>query len=312
MRLQIISFLIGLLAALAAIAQTELPITLKTATGEIYGTLTMPEVKLPVPVALIIAGSGPTDRDGNNPAMKNNSLKMLAEALAKKGIASLRYDKRGIAQSQAAGASEADLRFEMYINDAREWAELLGKDKKFSQVVVIGHSEGSLIGMVASQNTIVNKYVSIAGAGQAADQIIREQLKAQPPVVLEQTNPILDELVKGNTVENVPQMLMSLFRPSVQPYMISWFKYDPQIEIAKLKKPTLIIQGTTDIQVSVEDSKLLSAAKPDAKLVIIDGMNHIFKNAEADRMKNIETYTKPDLPLNENLVQAIVGFIQSN
>jgi uncharacterized protein len=312
MRLQIISFLIGLLAALAAIAQTELPITLKTATGEIYGTLTMPEVKLPVPVALIIAGSGPTDRDGNNPAMKNNSLKMLAEALAKKGIASLRYDKRGIAQSQAAGASEADLRFEMYINDAREWAELLGKDKKFSQVVVIGHSEGSLIGMVASQNTIVNKYVSIAGAGQAADQIIREQLKAQPPVVLEQTNPILDELVKGNTVENVPQMLMSLFRPSVQPYMISWFKYDPQIEIAKLKKPTLIIQGTTDIQVSVEDSKFLSAAKPDAKLVIIDGMNHIFKNAEADRMKNIETYTKPDLPLNENLVQAIVGFIQSN
>jgi pimeloyl-ACP methyl ester carboxylesterase len=312
MRLQIISFLIGLLAALAAIAETEQPITLKTTTGEIYGSLTMPDTKLPVPVALIIAGSGPTDRDGNNPSMKNNSLKMLSEALAKNGIASLRYDKRGIAQSQAAGASEADLRFEMYINDAREWTELLGKDKKFSQVVVIGHSEGSLIGMVASQDLSVNKYVSIAGAGQAADQIIREQLKSQPPVVLEQTNPILDELVKGNTVENVPQMLMSLFRPSVQPYMISWFKYDPQTEIAKLKKPTLIIQGTTDIQVSVEDAKRLSVAKPDAKLVIIDGMNHIFKNAEADRMKNIETYTKPDLPINENMVKAIVDFVQSN
>jgi pimeloyl-ACP methyl ester carboxylesterase len=312
MRLQIISFLIGLLAALAAIAETEQPITLKTTTGEIYGALTMPDTKLPVPVALIIAGSGPTDRDGNNPSMKNNSLKMLSEALAKNGIASLRYDKRGIAQSQAAGASEADLRFEMYINDAREWTKLLGKDKRFSHVVVIGHSEGSLIGMVASQDLSVKKYVSIAGAGQAADQIIREQLKAQPPVVLEQTNPILDELVKGNTVENVPQMLMSLFRPSVQPYMISWFKYDPQTEIAKLKKPTLIIQGTTDIQVSVEDAKRLSVAKPDTKLVIIDGMNHIFKNAEADRMKNIETYTKPDLPINENMVKAIVDFVQSN
>jgi uncharacterized protein len=312
MRLQIISFLIGLLVALAAIAQTEQPIILKTANGEIFGTLTMPEAKLPVPLALIIAGSGPTDRDGNNPAMKNNSLKMLSESLAKNGIASLRYDKRGIAQSQAAGSNESDLRFEMYINDAREWAELLGKDKNFNQVVVIGHSEGSLIGMVASQNNSVSKYISIAGAGQAADQIIREQLKAQPPVVLEQTNPILDELVKGNTVENVPQMLMSLFRPSVQPYMISWFKYDPQIEISKLKKPTLIVQGTTDIQVSVDDARRLSTAKPDAKLVIIDGMNHIFKNAEADRMKNIETYTNPDLPLSEKLVSAIASFIMVN
>jgi hypothetical protein len=310
MRLQFISFLIGLLAALAAMAQTEEPIVLKTPTGEIHGTLLIPEAKTPVQVALIIAGSGPTDRDGNNPMMKNNSLKMLAESLAKNGIASLRYDKRGIAASKTAAASEADLRFETYIKDAFDWIELLAADKRFSTVVVIGHSEGSLIGMAASQNQKVSKFVSVAGVGQAADKTIREQLAAQPPMVLEQSTPILDELVKGNTVENVPQMLMPLFRPSVQPYMISWFKYDPQKEIVKLKKPVLIVQGATDIQVTVADANRLQAAKPDAKMVQIEGMNHVLKAAEADRMKNIQTYSQPDLPLHPELAPAIVSFIQ--
>jgi len=104
-------------------------------------------------------------------------------------------------------------------------------------------------------------------------------------------------------------MLFSLFRPSVQPYMISWFKCDPQTEIAKLKKPALIVQGTTDIQVGVDDAKRLQTAKSDAKLVIIEGMNHIFKDAEADRMKNLQTYNQPDLPVNTQLIEAISSFI---
>lgn len=311
MRLQFISFLIGLLAAFAALAQTEEAITLKTETGNIEGTILLPETKFPVPVALIIAGSGPTDRDGNNPMMKNNSLKMLSAELAKKGIASLRYDKRGIAQSQQAGLKEADLRFENYIQDAESWIKLLKQNKNFSEVIVIGHSEGSLIGMIASQNENVSKFVSIAGIGQPADMIIREQLKAQPPFVLEQSTPILDELVKGKMVENVPQMLFSLFRPSVQPYMISWFRYDPQKEIAKLKKPVLIVQGTTDIQVSVEDAKRLQAANQLARMTLIEGMNHIFKNADADRTKNIQTYSQPELPVNIELVNVISKFILS-
>ena len=312
MKIQMIAFLIGFLIAVNVFGQTEEVIILNTETGGIEGTLTMPEVKMPVPVALIIAGSGPTDRNGNNPMMTNNSLKMLSEALAKKGIASLRYDKRGIGKSQASGPKEADMRFEMYIADAIDWAKLLKQNKNFSQIVVVGHSEGSLIGVVASQNTEVNKFVSIAGAGQSADKIIREQLKAQPQFVLDQSTPILDELVKGNPVENVPPMLNSLFRPSVQPYMISWFRYDPQVEIAKLKKPVLIVQGTTDIQVSIDDANRLEIAKPDAKLFLIEGMNHIFKNADADRMKNIQTYNQPDLPVNNEMVEKITDFIANN
>jgi len=309
MKTQIIAFTLGILISTLALGQTELPLTLKTETGNIEGTLMYPSAPIPVPLAIIIAGSGPTDRNGNNPMMTNNSLKMLATALADKGIASLRYDKRGIALSKSAGLKENDLRFEMYINDAVEWVKLLKKDISFNQIVIIGHSEGSLIGMVASQNQGVTRFISLEGAGQPADQIIREQMKAQPPVVMTQSSPILDELVKGNTVENIPPYLSSLFRLSVQPYMISWFRYDPQKEIEKLKKPILIVQGTTDIQVNIDDANRLHSASPDSKLVIIEGMNHILKNAEAEQTKNIMTYRDPNLPLNNELAKVISDFI---
>ncbi len=174
--------------------QSEKVVILKTGTGKLEGTLLIPEAKVTIPVALIIAGSGPTDRDGNNPMMKNNSLKMLATELLKNGIASLRYDKRGISKSKNAGLKESDLRFENYIEDTEGWIEFLKQDKRFCEIIVIGHSEGSLIGIIASQQKNVAKFISIAGAGQSADKTIREQLEAQPLIVLEQASPILDKL----------------------------------------------------------------------------------------------------------------------
>src|SRR6218665_2726569 len=142
----------------------EAPAILKINNDQIFGTLTTPDLTKKYPVALIIAGSGPTDRNGNNAIMKNNSLKMLAEALAKNGIASLRYDKRGIGESKPAGGdSESSLVFENYIQDAKSWINFLRQDKRFSKVIVIGHSEGSLIGMIAGAKA--DKFVSIAGVG---------------------------------------------------------------------------------------------------------------------------------------------------
>ncbi len=284
-------------------------IILETSTGILYGTLEVPGSEPPYPVVLIIAGSGPTDRDGNNPRMQNNSLKMIATELLKNGIASLRYDKRGIGKSNRAGLKESDLRFENYVDDAKDWINFLKQDSRFGHVIVLGHSEGSLIGMIASQQKNVAKFISIAGSGRSADKIIREQLISQPPVVFEQASPILDKLVRGEVVEDVPEMLSSLFRPSVQPYMISWFKYDPQIEIAKLGKPVLIIQGMTDIQVSVEEASRLANANQKAEKQIIKGMNHIMKEAELDRQKNIQTYNQPELPLKTELIKIIVDFI---
>lgn len=233
---------------------------------------------------------------------------MLATELSKNGIASLRFDKRGIGKSRDAGLKEADLRFENYINDVKGWISYLKNDLKFSKIIVIGHSEGSLIGMIASQDKNVTKFVSIAGAGQSADKILREQLQNQPPSVTIQVNAILDQFVKGKTVSDTPPELNSLFRQSVQPYMISWIKYDPQKEIAKLKIPVLIIQGTTDIQVSMDDANRLAKALPKAKLVVVEGMNHVLKQAPADRQMNIATYSQPDLPLKKELVSNLISF----
>lgn len=291
-------------------AQVEEEIILSTKTGNIKGSLLLPADSVKIPVVLIIAGSGPTDRNGNNTMMTNNSLKLLAEELQKNGVASVRYDKRGIGESKSAGMLEQDLRFEHYIKDVEDWVELLKDNQSFSKVIVLGHSEGSLIGMIASQQGNVNKFISVAGAGRPAGDLIKEQLKTQPQYVIDQSLSIIDKLENGETVEKVPPMLFSLFRPSVQAYLISWFKYNPLEEIAKLDIPVLVIQGSTDIQVSVSDAHNLENANENAQKHIIKGMNHILKESVADIQKNIETYSNPELPLKPELSEVILKFIK--
>ncbi len=104
-------------------------------------------------------------------------------------------------------------------------------------------------------------------------------------------------------------MLVTLFRPSVQPYIISWFKYNPQEEIKKLQIPVLIIPGTKDIQVTTEDAKLLATANPKAKLALINNMNHIFRIVKGSRDENIATYSNASLPISDELVKTIIMFI---
>ncbi len=292
---------------------SESEVVLETSTGQIFGTVVVPgNVKTP-PVVLIIAGSGPTDRNGNSPlGVQTNTYKMISENLAENGIASLRFDKRGIAQSRSAMTAESDLRFETYINDVNALISLLRSDKRFSSIIILGHSEGSLIGMVAAEQSKVNGYISVSGSGRAADLLIKEQLANKlPQQLIDESDKILDSLKAGKTVSQVNPVLASLYRPSVQPYMISWIKFDPQKEIRKLKIPVLIVQGTTDLQVPVKDANLLSAAKPDAKLLIIEKMNHVLKESDLDQQKNMATYTNPVLPLKSGLTEELVSFIKA-
>jgi pimeloyl-ACP methyl ester carboxylesterase len=274
-------------------------------------------------VVLIIAGSGPTDRNGNSPLLKgpNNSLKLLAEGLAAQGIASVRYDKRmigetGKAMKLAAEKTqtlprEDDLTFESYIEDAVSWGKLLRSDRRFSKLIVLGHSEGSLIGMVAAQRIGADAFVSIAGAGRPIQQVILEQVKPQfSPELFKQTEEILNQLADGKTVQSVPPELLALFRPSIQPYMISWLRYDPTKEIAKLKTPVLIAQGTTDIQVREVDAKGLANGNPAAKLLMIEGMNHVLKMVSNEQGKQISSYSDPSLPVAPELITAIGGFVK--
>jgi len=283
----------------------------EVALGPIKGTLTSPlNPSKKLPLVILIAGSGPTDRDGNNPMMKNNSLKLLAEALSAKGIAVLRYDKRLIAKSQVPDLKEADLRFDTYINDVSDWITKMKAEKKYAKIIIAGHSEGSLIGMVAAHLSQVNAFISIAGAGDPADQILKKQLSAQPKMVQDLCFPIIDSLKVSKTVSNVSPMLNSLFRASVQPYLISWFKYNPATEIAKLKVPTLIIQGTNDIQISTEDANILYAKSQKGQLLVIENMNHVLKIVPGDKAANIQSYSNPSLPLSTQLVDGIVQFVQ--
>ncbi|MDT7809085.1 MAG: uncharacterized protein QOJ70_2898 [Acidobacteriota bacterium] len=289
------------------------PVVLETATGKLYGTIELPaQARAPYPVVLIISGSGPTDRNGNSAVIPgaNNSLKYLAEGLAAAGIASLRYDKRGVAESVMAAKAESDLRFDNYIEDAVQWGQMLRADRRFSRLVVAGHSEGSLIGMVAAQRLGADGYVSMAGAGRRADVVVLEQLKPQTsPELYAQSEAVFKSLVEGKTVADFPTQLTVLFRPSVQPYIISWLKYDPAKEVAKLAVPILIVQGTHDAQVSVEDAKLLAQAKPSARLLLVEGMSHVLKDAPADPKQQAAAYTDPSIPIAPKFLAEVVAFV---
>jgi len=296
----------------APVAATEEALTLTTTGGDIFGTLQLPASRLPVPIVLIISGSGPTDRNGNTPALRgsNNSLKMLAGGLAARGIASLRYDKRGIAASRAAAGKEEDLRFNHFVEDAAAWAKKLRADTRFSTVTIAGHSEGSLIGMLAAREAEVDAFVSIAGAGRRPPEIILEQIRGQlPPELLAHTERILGQLSRGVAPDSVPPVLFALFRPSVQPYMISWFQFSPTDEIAKLRIPALIVQGTTDIQITESDAKLLAGAYPAARYVGIEGMNHVLKDAPADRELQMKVYSDSTAQVVPRLLDEIAGFV---
>jgi len=289
------------------------PIQIATPTGTIFGTLLEPEQTTePMPVVLILAGSGPTDRNCNQlPAIHTNAYRMLGEALQQNGIVSVRFDKRGIGASAAAVTEESLLHLDHYVDDAVLWLDRLSQEDKYSKIIVLGHSEGALIGMLAClQSEKAAGFISLCGAGRPLDELLREQMERLPRAIQEAFFPILDEWKQGRTVDNVPAELLSLARPSVQHYWISSIKYDPRSEIKKLAIPTLILQGTTDIQVSLTDAEELSQANPNAKKVIIKNMNHVLKTSTTTvRLIQLLNYADPTSPLHEELVPHIVSFI---
>jgi uncharacterized protein len=289
-------------------------IQLETSTGVIKGTLTTPSGVGQVPVVLLIAGSGPTDRDGNTTVIsgKNDSLKMVAAALADKGFASVRYDKRGIAASVGAAITESQLRFDIYVQDAASWIRKLSQDSRFRGVVVLGHSEGSLIGMLASQINAAQAFISVAGPSEKASSILRRQLKARLPLDLIHVNDeILRSLENRVTVSEVPAPLMVFYRPSIQPYLISWFQFSPAKEIAKLHMPCQILQGGRDIQVRSEDAKALKAANVRCTLNLVGEMNHVLKRVPLDQNEQVASYSNPSLALDSDFVENLVTFLPS-
>jgi len=277
------------------------------------GTVFQPLNSKEFPVVLIISGSGPTDRDGNSILLpgKNNCLLQLADSLAQHGIATLRYDKRGIGKSLPdTMMNEEAMTIDVIANDAKAMYDWL-KSNGYKNIYIAGHSEGSLIGLMIALNLKPKGFISIAGAGSKAGDLLKEQLASQLPAELrtEFTNDI-DSLERGLSVSAVHPSLMSLLRPSIQPYMKSWLKQDPQKLISQLTCPVLIMQGTKDLQIKEIDAQKLYQANQKSKLIMIRNMNHVLKQVDSDKSSdNVNAYSDPSLPVSKELITTITNFI---
>ena len=298
------------LAFLAGPVSTEVVVPSQPA--PLHGTMLAPEAARAV--AVILPGSGPTDRDGDQaPAINASTYRLLAEGLAAQGIATVRIDKRGVGQSAAAGPAEADLRFDAYAADARAWAAEAARLSDRPCAWLIGHSEGALVALKAVEggDHAICGLILLSGAGRPAGAVLREQLAGAPEPLKTQAFAALTELEAGRTVADTPPALAALFRPSVQPYLISWLPLDPAVLLAAYDGPVFIGQGTNDLQIGVADAEALAAADPDATLKLWDGVNHVLKTAPADRAGNLATYADPALPLAPGVAEDVAAFILS-
>jgi hypothetical protein len=282
---------------------------------DLFGTLTIPEKEDVKTICIIVPGSGPTDRDGNNQfGLKTNTYKLLAEALAENGIASFRYDKRGAGKSVVEGVDainiEKNMLFETNIKDLKSIINNLKGMNKFEKIFLIGHSEGSLVSILCAKEEKIDGIISIAGVGKNAGDLFIDQLEQQlaKPIVKE-ARKIIKSLKKGKQVENISNMLQNIFRDSVQDYLISWFKYEPRKELSSLNIPILVLHGAVDHQVAIENAKLLASAKKGTKLAIIDGMTHMIKEVKngGDEFK---TYSDDSYPIPKALIDEIVAFVK--
>jgi len=272
----------------------------------IDGTLLIPESTEDPPLVILIAGSGPTDRDGNQSFMKNNMLKKVAEALTNDGVATYRYDKRIVKQLKTR-TFDKNIRFDDFVNDAKSVVSYF--KPSYSSIIIAGHSQGSLVGLLACE-TEVDGFISLAGAGNPIDKIILEQISKTAPFFVEDTKRVFEILKSGETTTDYPPALASIFNLETQPFMSNWMQYNPQEHIEKLEIPTLIINGTKDLQMTTSEAQLLKERKPDAELVIIENMNHLLFEINGDDLENSKSYNEMHHPVMLEAITVILNFMK--
>jgi pimeloyl-ACP methyl ester carboxylesterase len=276
------------------------------------GTLAMPQKSKNLYLLIIHPGSGPTDRNGNQANTQNNSLKFLSDSLVSKGYTCFRLDKRIIKMIKENAINEKELLFDTLVQDLRQVVSYFHQNYNFSKIILVGHSEGSLISMMASfDNLWVSAFISLCGPGRPADEVLSEQISISAPFIKDTSNVILAKLKKGIQVDTLMPLLKTIFRPSVQPYLISWMKYNPSHELSKLNIPILILNGDNDLQVDVKEAELLRQSNPSAKKIVIEGMNHVLKICDRAKQANLATYSNPALPVSSNLITSIDKFLKN-
>ena len=291
----------------------EAPYTIHSAGLGLGGTLTVPRgATKPVPVVVIIAGSGPTDRNGNSVmGIRPNLYAQLAWRLAERGIASLRYDKRGLPGTQGT-FDITKMTLADFAADARAAAESLSRDRRFSRVLFLGHSEGASLALIAAgQGAPVSGVVHVSGLGRRTGEVLREQLSRQfDSVTLVRYDTAMKHYLLGEQPADVPPQLAMLFVPVNRTFMSSMMAFDPPAAIRAVRQPVLIVQGSTDLQARVVDAQRLHAARPDAKLVVIPSANHVLKQVTDTTLPGqMPSYQNPALPIMPEVVKAIADWI---
>src|SRR5579863_1425198 len=278
--------------------------------GNLDAVLTTPaDVERP-PVVLLIAGSGSTDRDGNGPQAKPATLKKLAEQLAERKIATLRYDKRGAGGWKAEFGKPEDFRFKDYVDDAVSLVNYLRTSGKFSRVVVIGHSEGGLVAILSAKQVQIDRLVLLVTAARRQGDLLKAQLERRqiPPDILDPILKAIDGIMDGQIVDPPPRGLS--IAPSMQPSLASAFTIDPIDPLKAIEKPTLIVGGGRDLQVARLDFAALSAASPLAKTLWVPEMNHVLVDV-TDDSDNLAAYNQPDRALDATMLDAVATFVQA-
>jgi len=297
----------------------ESPFVFASGAFSLPGTLTLPaKMSGKLPVALIVAGSGPTDRNGNSagPMRAQNSSNLyaiLAWQLAERGVASVRYDKRIIGDNLAK-VDLAATSIDDFVADVAAGAKALAADPRFSRVVLLGHSEGAeLVLQAVNRGAPAAGIVMAAGAGRPILVVLREQLSKQlPPPEIVKWDSAFARYLRGEEPGDVHQALRPMFLPQYRKFMHTWIAYDPAAEIARAKVPVLVVQGGRDLQVSEVDARLLKGAQPAATLVVIPAANHVFRAAASDdRMAQLRLYTDPTIPIVPELTPTIANWIKA-
>jgi len=280
------------------------------------GTLALPAAaEYPIPVAVIVAGSGPTDRDGNSSlGLRTDMYAQLAWRLAEHGIASLRYDKRGLGES-GRNFVMSQTTIQDFARDAAAATEAMAADQRFGSVVMLGHSEGAtLVTLAANEGAPAKGIALLAGMGRPFTVLLREQLADQlDSATLASYDFAMSHYLDGTAMpDGIPPSLQALFAPVNRRFVQSEAQIDPVAELRQVPVPVLIVQGATDIQISVRDAELLHQARPDATFLIIPDANHVFKRAPVrGRASQTQQYTDPSLPLVNELVDALVDWIRA-